>query len=108
MARKDLQNTLDLLLFRPVNQTGELHGYGVVLHIQRASDDLLRVIERSLYTTLHSMEQSGWFSARWTLSDDIHKAKYYKMTSVGRKRMESADEDSERLVKAARAVLLHA
>ena len=48
MARKDLQNTLDLLLFRPLNQTGELHDYGVVLYIQRASDDLLRVVESSL------------------------------------------------------------
>lgn len=82
MARKDLQNTLDLLLFRPLNQTGELRDYGVVLYIQRASDDLLRVVESSLYTALHSMEQGGWVSARWALTDDRHEPKYYKMISV--------------------------
>jgi PadR family transcriptional regulator PadR len=82
MARKDLRNILELLLFRPLNQTGELRGYGVVLHIQRASGDLLRVVESSLYTALHGMEQSGRMSARWALTDDRHEPKHYKMKSV--------------------------
>jgi hypothetical protein len=53
MAKNDLQGTLDLLILKTLSQVKELHGYGIVLHIQRASDDLLRVEEGSLYPALH-------------------------------------------------------
>jgi PadR family transcriptional regulator PadR len=105
MAKNDLQGTLDLLVLKTLAQIGELHGYGIVLHIQRASDDLLRVEEGSLYPALHRMEQSGWICARWVLTEAGRKAKYYKLTSSGRKRMDSAEEDFEQLVKGVRTVL---
>ncbi len=60
MARNDLQGSLDLLVLKTLWQMGEMHGYGVVLHIQRASDELLSVEEGSLYPALHRMQQSGW------------------------------------------------
>ncbi len=63
MAKNDLQGTLDLLVLKTLAQKGEVHGYGIVLHLQRASDDLLRVEEGSLYPALHRIEQSGWISA---------------------------------------------
>jgi len=65
MARNDFQGSLDLLVLKTLAQRGKLHGYGIVLHIQRASDELLQVEEGSLYPALHRMEQSQWISSEW-------------------------------------------
>lgn len=108
MAKNDLQGTLDLLVLRTLSHIGELHGYGIVLHIQQASDDLLRVEEGSLYPALHRMEQGGWINARWGLTDTGRKAKYYRLTAAGKKQMECAQADFEQLVKGVRAVLRYA
>ena len=64
MARNDLQGSLDLLVLKTLSQVGSLHGYGIVLHIQRASDELLNVEEGSLYPALHRMEQGCWIAAK--------------------------------------------
>jgi transcriptional regulator len=85
-----------------------LHGYGIVLHIQRASDELLQVEEGSLYPALHRMEQSGWISAEWALTETNRKAKYYKLTAAGRKQLEEAQESFEQLVKGIRTMLRYA
>ena len=108
MPRTDLQGTLDLLVLKTLSQTGELHGYGIVLHIQEASDELLRVEEGSLYPALHRMEQSGWISSEWALTETKRKAKYYKLTAAGRKQLERAQESFEQLVKGVRAMLRYA
>jgi transcriptional regulator len=108
MPRTDLQGTLDLLVLKTLSQTGELHGYGIVLHIQQASDELLRVEEGSLYPALHRMEQSGWISSEWALTETKRKAKYYKLTAAGRKQLERAQESFEQLVKGVRAMLRYA
>ena len=105
MAKNDLQGTLDLLVLKTLAQLGELHGYGIVLHIQRASDELLRVEEGSLYPALHRMEQSGWIGAAWALTETGRKAKYYKLTAAGRRQLEAAQESFDQLVKGVRAVL---
>ncbi len=85
MAKNDLQGTLDLLVLKTLSQMRSLHGYGIVLHIQRASDDLLNVEEGSLYPALHRMEQRGWIVSEWGLTETNRKAKYYKLTASGRK-----------------------
>ena len=108
MAKSDLQGTLDLLVLKTLSQTGELHGYGIVLHIQTASDELLRIEEGSLYPALHRMEQRGWLSSQWAFTDTNRKAKYYKLTAAGRKELERAQESFEQLVKGVRAVLRYA
>lgn len=108
MARNDLQGSLDLLVLKTLSQTGELHGYGVVLHIQKASDELLQVEEGSLYPALHRMEQSGWIRSEWKLTETGRKAKYYRLTAAGRKQMLEAEESFEQLVKGVRAVLRYA
>lgn len=105
MARNDFQGSLDLLVLKTLSQRGRLHGYGIVLHIQRASDDLLRVEEGSLYPALHRMEQSRWISAEWALTETGRKAKYYKLTTAGRKQLQEAEESFEQLVKGVRAML---
>ena len=108
MAKNDLQGTLDLLVLKTLSQVRELHGYGVVLHIQRASDELLRVEEGSLYPALHRMEQSGWISSEWAMTETNRKAKYYKLTAAGRKQLQEAEKSFEQLVKGIRAMLRYA
>ena len=105
MAKNDLQGALDLLVLKTLAQTGSLHGYGIVLHIQRVSDELLRVEEGSLYPALHRMEQDGWISSEWALTETNRKAKYYRLSAAGRKQLEHAEKSFEHLVKGVRAVL---
>jgi PadR family transcriptional regulator PadR len=108
MAKNDLQGTLDLLVLKTLSQTGPLHGYGIVLHIQRVSDELLRVEEGSLYPALHRMEQSKWITSEWALTETSRRAKYYKLTVAGRKQLQAAEQDFEHLVKGVRAILRYA
>ena len=108
VAKNDLQGTLDLLVLKTLSQVRELHGYGIVLHIQRASDELLRVEEGSLYPALHRMEQSGWISSAWAMTETNRKAKYYKLTAAGRRQMQEAEQSFEQLVKGVRAMLRYA
>ena len=105
MGRNDLQGSLDLLVLKTLSQRSRLHGYGIVQHIQRATDDLLQVEEGSLYPALHRMEQSGWISSDWALTETGRKAKYYKLTATGKKQLLAAERDFEQLVKGIRAML---
>jgi transcriptional regulator len=75
------------------------------LHIQTASDELLRIEEGSLYPALHRMEQSGWVNSQWALTETNRKAKYYKLTAAGRRQLEDAERSFEQLVKGVRAML---
>jgi PadR family transcriptional regulator len=105
MPKNDLQGTLDLLILKTLSQMGELHGYGIALHIQRVSDELLNVEEGSLYPALHRLEQNGSIAAEWALTETKRKAKYYKLSAVGRKRLRTAEKDFETLVEGVRAIL---
>jgi PadR family transcriptional regulator, regulatory protein PadR len=108
MAKKDLQGTLDLLVLKTLDQKGEIHGYGIVLHVQLASDDLLAVEEGSLYPALHRMERNGWIKSAWALTESGRKAKYYRLTPAGRKELEAAEKSFDQLIKGVRAVLRYA
>src|SRR6201993_3019625 len=108
MPKNDLQGTLDLLVLKTLSSAGTLHGYGIVLHIQRASDELLRVEEGSLYPALHRMEQAGWIASEWALTETNRKAKYYKLTAQGRRQLQEAETNFEHLVKGVRAILRYA
>lgn len=108
MARNDLQGTLDLLVLKTLSQMGELHGYGIVLHIQRASEELLSVEEGSLYPALHRMEMSGWIRSEWKTTETNRKAKYYWLTAAGQKELQNAEKSFEQLVKGVRAILRYA
>ena len=108
MARNDLLGSLGLLVLKTISQAGPLHGYGIVLHIQRASDELLHVEEGSLYPALHRMEQSGWISSEWALTETNRKAKYCRLTAAGRKELQEIEKSFEQLVKGVRAMLRYA
>ncbi len=108
MAKNDLQGALDLLVLKTLAQVGELHGYGIVVHIQQASGELLRVEEGSLYPALHRMEQSGWIASEWAVTETKRKAKYYKLTTAGRRQLRAAEKNFEQLVEGVRAILRYA
>jgi PadR family transcriptional regulator PadR len=108
MAKNDLQGTLDLLVLKTLAQVRELHGYGIVLHIQRASDELLSVEEGSLYPALHRMEQNGWITSAWALTETGRKAKFYKLTTAGRRQLATAEKNFDQLVKGIHTLLQYA
>ncbi len=108
MPKNDLQGALDLLVLKTLAQRNELHGYGIAVHIQQASGELLRVEEGSLYPALHRMEGSGWISSAWGLAATGRKAKYYRLTPDGRAQLGAAEQNFEQLVAGVRAILAHA
>ena len=108
MAKKDLQGTLDLLVLKTLAQRGEMHGYGIVLHVQRASDELLAVEEGSLYPALHRMEQTGWIKSNWALTESGRKAQYYSLTPACHRWLDQEEKHLEQLVKGVRAVMRYA
>jgi transcriptional regulator len=92
MARKDpprldlLQGTLDLLILRTL-AIGPTHGHAIGKHIQRTSEDLLQVETGSLYPALHRLEARDWIAAEWRLSDKGKRARYYRLTALGRRQL---------------------
>jgi PadR family transcriptional regulator PadR len=108
LAKNDLQGTLNLLVLKTLAQVGGLHGYGIVVHIQRASKELLRVEEGSLYPALHRMEQSGWIQSEWGVTSTNRKAKYYTLSSAGRAQLVEAEKSFEQLVRGVRTILQYA
>ena len=83
-----LQGTLDLLILRTL-MAGPNHGHAIAKHIQRTSEHLLQVETGSLYPALHRLEAKGWIGASWDLSDKGKRARYYRLTSLGRKQLAS-------------------
>src|SRR6185437_4156472 len=83
-----LQGTLDLLILRTL-LPGPCHGHAIAKHIQRTSEYLLQVETGSLYPALHRLEAKGWIAASWDLSDKGKRARYYRLTSAGRKHLAS-------------------
>jgi PadR family transcriptional regulator, regulatory protein PadR len=108
VAKNDLQGTLDLLILKSLAQLGPMHGYGIVLHIGRVSDELLRVEEGSLYPALHRMEQSSWVRSEWALTETNRKAKFYTLTAMGKKQLAAAEKNWEQVVKGVQAILKYA
>jgi PadR family transcriptional regulator PadR len=99
-----LQGTLALLVLKTLAR-GPLHGFGITLHIQLVSKDILRVEEGSLYPALHRMEQDGWVSAEWGISENNRRARYYRLSAKGRKQLAEEEKNWERLTQAVAHVL---
>jgi len=81
-----LQGTLDLLILRTL-LAGPTHGHAIAKHIQTTSEDLLQVETGSLYPALHRLEAKGWISASWELSQKGKRARFYRLTPLGRKQL---------------------
>ena len=82
-----LPGTLDMLILKALSR-GEMHGYSVAQFIQEASRDVLKVEEGALYPALHRLEVRGLLKAEWGTSDNNRRAKYYKLTALGRRELE--------------------
>lgn len=105
MAKNDLQGALDLLVLKTLSQVGSLHGYGIALHIQRASDDMLRVEEGSLYPALQRMLIKGWVKAEWATTAGNRRARYYALTAAGHKQLGIEISQFERVMGAVARVI---
>jgi PadR family transcriptional regulator PadR len=81
-----LQGTLDLLILRTL-LPGPMHGHAIAKHIQRTSENLLQVETGSLYPCVHRLEAKGWVAANWKRSDKGKRAKYYRLTALGRRQL---------------------
>jgi PadR family transcriptional regulator PadR len=94
-----LPGTLDLLVLMAVS-LGALHGYGVLLRIQQISGAALTIEQGALYPALYRLEHQGLLQTEWGTSDNNRRAKYYSLTSAGRKRLREETESWKRLVAA--------
>ena len=99
-----LLGTLALLVLKSLEQ-GPMHGWGITLHIQRISNEVLRVEEGSLYPALHRMEKERWIASEWGMSENNRRARFYRLTALGRKQL-AAERESWRKVTYAIALVL--
>jgi PadR family transcriptional regulator len=100
-----LQGTLDLLVLKTLAGRGSMHGYGITLHIERVSEEILRLEEGSLYPALHRMTQAGWLRSEWGISDNNRRARYYSITAAGRKQLAEEEKNWAELTGAVARVL---
>ncbi len=89
---KDLQGALDLLILKTLESRGRMHGYGLTVHIQSRSENVLRVEEGSLYPALHRLEQAGAIKAEWGDTENNRRARFYSITAAGRKKLAAERE----------------
>jgi PadR family transcriptional regulator, regulatory protein PadR len=99
-----LPGTLDLLILKAVS-LGELHGYGVLLRIEQISGNSLHIQQGALYPALYRLEQQGLIESEWGVSDNNRRAKYYKLTALGRTRLRDEAASWNRLAGAMAAAL---
>jgi PadR family transcriptional regulator, regulatory protein PadR len=105
MARLELpQGTLDLLVLR-VLSGGEMHGWGIAQRLSLVSKEALQLQEGTLYPALYRMEAKGWVEAAWAASENNRRAKYYRLTRIGRKQLEAQTESWDRLIAVVAQVL---
>lgn len=83
-----LQGTLDMLVLKAVS-LGPLHGYGVLLRIQQLSRERLEIQQGSLYPALYRLEHEGWIAGEWGQSENKRRARFYRLTATGRRRLEA-------------------
>ena len=86
------QSASDLLVLTILNRRGPLHGYGIANAIQELSDEALRIEEGSLYPALHRMEEAGWITAEWQVTENKRRARIYRLTRAGNKQLASETE----------------
>jgi PadR family transcriptional regulator PadR len=99
-----LQGTLDMLILRTL-QWGAQHGHGISVAIRAMSQDALKVEHGSLYPALHRLREKGWIQAEWGMTENKQRARYYKLTAKGKKRLETEETRWNQLVEAIARVM---
>ncbi len=99
-----VQGTLDLLILKVV-ELEPMHGWAIAQRIRQMSGDVLQVGQGALYPSLHKLEQNGWLSAEWAISENNRRAKYYTLTKAGRKALDREAAQWERLAAAISSIV---
>jgi PadR family transcriptional regulator PadR len=99
-----LQGTLDMLILKAIS-LGPLHGYGVLLRIQQISNDQLEIQQGSLYPALYRLEHQGLIASEWGESENNRKAKFYRLTAAGRKKLQSETDNWNRMADVMASIL---
>jgi PadR family transcriptional regulator PadR len=97
--------TLYMLILKTLARLGPMHGYGVALHIQQTSEDVLQVEEGSLYPALQRMLIKGWVVSEWSQSDNNRRARFYRLTPAGRKQLSQEISNFEKVTQAITRVI---
>jgi len=108
MARAErselLPGTLEMLILKTLS-IGSMHGYGIAQHLQQLSQDVLQVEEGSLYPALQRMQLKGWVSSEWGLTPTKRRARYYKLTPLGKKQLAQEVAEFDRMLLAIQRIL---
>lgn len=91
-----LQGTLDLMVLKTLDTLGSMHGYGIAQRIQQISEDALRLNQGTLYPALLRLEQNGWISSAWGVSENNRRARFYSLSKAGKKQLLKEKQDWER------------
>ena len=100
-----LQGTLDLIVLKTLDAMGPLHGYGIARRIEQLSQDVLRLNDGTVYTSLIRLQQQGWITSEWGASEDNRKARFYSISKRGRKQLASEEEGWGRISGAIARIL---
>lgn len=105
-APKDalLPGTLEMLVLKTLTR-GPMHGYGVAQYIRQVSDEVLQVEEGSLYPALQRLQLKGWVTSEWAVTDNNRRARYYRLTPLGRRQLAAETASFDRLVGAIARVM---
>ena len=92
-----LQGTLDLMILKTLHALGPQHGFGIARRIEQVSEDVVKLNEGTVYTSLLRLQQQGWIVAKWGVSENNRKARYYSITRAGLKQLAIETENWERI-----------
>ncbi len=92
-----LQGTLDLMVLKTLHALGPMHGYGIARRIEQVSENLLQLNQGTLYPALLRLQQRKWITAKWGVSENNRKAKFYSITAAGEKQLAREAENWERI-----------
>lgn len=99
-----MQGTLELLILKTLSRES-MHGYGIVQRIHETAEDLLKIEDGSLYPALYRMEERGYITSEWGVSENNRRAKFYQLTKAGRKQLETECANWERISQAITKIL---
>ncbi len=99
-----LPGTLEMLVLKTLTRA-PMHGYGIAQYIRQVSDDVLQVEEGSLYPALQRLQVKGWVTSEWAVTDNNRRARYYRLTPLGRRQLAAESASFDRLVEAIARVM---
>lgn len=99
-----LRGTLEMLILKAIS-LGPLHGYGILLRIQQISKDRLEIQQGSLYPALYRLEHEGWIASEWGESENNRKAKYYRLTAAGKRKLQDETQNWNRMADMVAGIL---